>query len=222
MYYYEILKDFNFSMEKDIESAKILNSMIKRDEELLKEVESIIKDRVVHVYGAGPSLLRHIEYYKHPLVVADGACKAFLENDIIPDIIVSDLDGDLNALKECNKKGSIVVVHAHGDNIERIKSEVPKLKDVIGTHQVPDLKLENLIYVGGFTDGDRACYFSKYFGAKKLILGGMDFGEFITKYSRPNLKRDVERGDEIKIKKLRWAKRLIELLSREIEIEFLR
>ncbi|WP_456472729.1 6-hydroxymethylpterin diphosphokinase MptE-like protein [Methanocaldococcus sp.] len=220
-YYYKILKEFNFSYEDDVKAAKLLNSMIKRDDNILKKLSLLLNNKEAYIYGAGPSLLEHIKYYKHPLIVADGACKAFLEHNIIPDIIVSDLDGDIEALLKCNDRGSIVVVHAHGDNIDKIKKIVPKLKNVLGTHQVPDLSLNNILYVGGFTDGDRACFLAKYFGAKKLILGGMDFGEYITKYSRPNIKNLIEKGDEIKIKKLRWAKKLIEDLKKDIDIEFL-
>ena len=44
-----------------------------------------------------------------------------MENDIKPDIIVTDLDGDENSLKKIGKSSSLFVVHAHGNNIEKIK-----------------------------------------------------------------------------------------------------
>ena len=46
-------------------------------------------------------------------------------------------------------------------------------------------------------------------------------GEYITKYSRPNLKENVEKGDDIKIKKLRYAKELIEYLKEHGKCEII-
>ncbi|XRO77594.1 6-hydroxymethylpterin diphosphokinase MptE-like protein [Methanocaldococcus sp. 10A] len=231
IYYNKIIDDFGFDKSKDVESAVILNDILEKANKLpIEKLKDIIEGREVFIFGAGPSIKRHIKIIKEfrknfPVIVADGACKAFLEEGIIPDIIVSDLDGDLGALIECNKNGSIIVVHAHGDNIERIKEYVPKLKNIIGSCQIPnykELNLKNVINFGGFTDGDRCCFLAYYFKAKKLILGGMDFGIYVTKYSRPNIKNYIERGDDIKIKKLKYAEKLINYLKDKIEIEFLK
>lgn len=224
IFYNKIMEDFGFDKDKDVESAVILNNILENANTIpVDKLKDIIEGREVFIFGAGPSIKKHINIlkelreinYKNPIIVADGACKAFLEENIIPDIIVSDLDGDLEALFECNRKGSIIVVHAHGDNIEKIKKYVPKLKNVVGSCQIPnykELNLRNVINFGGFTDGDRCCFLAYHFKAKKLILGGMDFGIYITKYSRPNIKEDIAIGDEIKIKKLEYAKTLINYL----------
>lgn len=52
----------------------------------------------------------------------------------------------------------------------------------------------------------------------------MDFGEKITKYSRPKLSRDVEEADEIKKLKLKYAEKLIEWIvdNKNVEIKKLR
>ncbi|ACV25135.1 6-hydroxymethylpterin diphosphokinase MptE-like protein [Methanocaldococcus fervens] len=230
-FYNQIIEDFGFDKDKDVEAAIILNNILEKADKLSTDkIKDIVEGKEVFVFGAGPSIKRHIKIIKelkkdYPIIVADGACKAFLEEGIIPDIIVSDLDGDLNALIECNKNGSIVVVHAHGDNIEKIKEYVPKLKNIIGSCQIPsyrELGLKNIINFGGFTDGDRCCFLAYYFKAKKLILGGMDFGIYVTKYSRPNINGDIAVGDEVKIKKLKYAERLINYLKDKIEIEFLK
>jgi len=234
IFYNKIMEDFGFDKDKDVESAVILNNILENANTIpVDKLKDIIEGREVFIFGAGPSIKKHINIlkelreinYKNPIIVADGACKAFLEENIIPDIIVSDLDGDLEALFECNRKGSIIVVHAHGDNIEKIKKYVPKLKNVVGSCQIPnykELNLRNVINFGGFTDGDRCCFLAYHFKAKKLILGGMDFGIYITKYCRPNIKEDIAIGDEIKIKKLEYAKTLINYLKDKIEIEFLK
>ena len=234
VFYNKIVEDFGFDKDKDVESAVILNEILEKVNTIpIDKLKDIIEGREVFIFGAGPSIKRHIKILKelrkmkckNPIIVADGACKAFLEEGIIPDIIVSDLDGDLDALIKCNKNGSIIVVHAHGDNIDKIKNYVPKLKNVVGSCQIPnykELNLKNLINFGGFTDGDRCCFLAHHLKAKKLILGGMDFGIYITKYSRPNIKNDIDVGDEIKIKKLKYAEKLINYLKDRVEIEFLR
>lgn len=131
IFYNKIMEDFGFDKDKDVESAVILNNILENANTIpVDKLKDIIEGREVFIFGAGPSIKKHINIlkelreinYKNPIIVADGACKAFLEENIIPDIIVSDLDGDLEALFECNRKGSIIVVHAHGDNIEKLKS----------------------------------------------------------------------------------------------------
>ncbi|UXM85351.1 6-hydroxymethylpterin diphosphokinase MptE-like protein [Methanococcus aeolicus] len=222
--YNEIMDDFGFSKENDLKSAYLLKDIIKNTGNNIElyNLENIIKNKIVYIFGAGPSLKKHIKSYKNIInsekekdniiISADGATKALLEENIIPNIIVSDLDGDLTSIIESNNNGSIVVVHAHGDNVEAIKKYAPQLKNIVGSSQFPE-EIENLINYGGFTDGDRCCFLAEHFNAKELILCGMDFGEYTTKYSRPNLKEDIEKADPIKIKKLQYAEKLINWLK---------
>jgi uncharacterized Rossmann fold enzyme len=46
-----------------------------------------------------------------------------------------------------------------------------------------------------------------------MILCGMDFGIYVTKYSRPNIEKDVEIADSIKVKKLKYAETLVNWLK---------
>ena len=43
-----------------------------------------------------------------------------IENGLKPDIVVTDLDGDITSLKKAGRTNTIMVVHAHGDNSEKI------------------------------------------------------------------------------------------------------
>jgi hypothetical protein len=230
-YYNKIMEDFGFDKEKDFESAVILNEIIENTKNniLLDGVKNIIEGKEVYIFGAGPSLKNHVKIVKeiiktkaktkemdlednYIIISADGATKALLEEGLIPDIIVSDLDGDMSSIFESNDKGSIVVVHAHGDNIDKIQKYAGKLKNIVGSTQVPK-EFDYLINYGGFTDGDRCCFLAEEFGAKKIILCGMDFGIYTTKYSRPNLKNDVEVADDIKVKKLKYAEKFVNWLK---------
>jgi len=217
--YSRIVEDFKFDREMDLRSGLLLRDLLDRlgNRVMEERLREIIEGRTVYVVGAGPSIRRHVKILKSlkergVVISADGATKALLEEGILPDIVVSDLDGDMESIIESNRRGSIVVVHAHGDNIPKIKRYLPRLKNVVGSHQVP-MEISGLVNFGGFTDGDRCCFLAEYYGAKRIVLCAMDFGEYVTRYSRPDLKRDVERGDEIKIKKLRYAKELIEYLK---------
>ena len=77
---------------------------------------------------------------------------------------------------------------------------------MIGTTQAQPLG--NIYNFGGFTDGDRAIFLAVALGAGEITLAGMDFGDIVTKYSRPNLESDLAEADEFKRKKLMYAERL--------------
>ena len=100
-----------------------------------------------------------------------------------------------------------MVVHAHGDNSERINL-VKYFKNCIGTTQTKPIgKVNNF---GGFTDGDRCVFLADYFKAKKIILLGMDFGTRIGRYSKNKVENRTT-----KIAKLRRGKKLLEWLAKK-------
>ena len=206
--YSDILKEFKYSEKKDIESAIQLNSFLKKSN-INEKIIRLIEGKTVFVIGSGPSLLRAIprlqNYKKSIKIVADSALKILIENDVVPDIIITDLDGDESTLKKIAKTRSIFVVHAHGDNIEKLKL-AKKFKNCIGTTQSnPFDKIQNF---GGFTDGDRGVFLANHFKAKKIILFGMDFGKRIGKFS--NTKK-IEK--KTKLMKLKKGESLLEWLS---------
>ena len=141
--------------------------------------------------------------------MADGATKAMFENNLKPDIVVTDLDGDIKSLKKAGRTNTTMVVHAHGDNSEKIHF-VKNFKNCIGTTQTkPVGRVHNF---GGFTDGDSCLFLANHFKAKKIILLGMDFGTRIGKYSKTKV---ISRTT--KIKKLRRGKKLLEWLAKKSE-----
>jgi len=206
--YSDILKEFKYSEKKDIESAIQLNSFLKKSN-INEKITRLIEGKTVFVIGSGPSLSTAIpklqKYKKSIKIAADSALKILVENGIIPDIIITDLDGDESTLKKTAKTKSIFVVHAHGDNIEKLKL-AKKFRNCIGTTQSnPFNKIQNF---GGFTDGDRGVFLANHFKAKKIILFGMDFGNRIGKFS--NTKK-IEK--KTKLMKLKKGESLLEWLS---------
>ncbi len=212
--YSEILDEFGYDEKNDLKSAKILNSFLKSTYPL-KKLREKINEQNVFVIGAGPSLTTSIsilkKYNKITKIAADGAIKELVVNKIIPDILVTDLDGDELSLKTIGKGKTIMIVHAHGDNLEKLDL-VKKFKNCIGTTETKSFgKINNF---GGFTDGDRCVFLARHFNAKKIILFGMDFGNKFGKYSKEKIL-----NKNTKIKKLRRGKKLLEWLASKNSLE---
>ncbi len=195
MLIHDIFKRLGISYEKELTSRDYANHILKKVNTLdIRILENFLKNRVVNIIG--PAEIRR--RVKHGInIIADKALDNALELKIKPDIIVTDLDGDIN--KIINLSGRcIVIVHVHSDNIYKFSQYINKIKNLIVTTQIePKGKIYNF---GGFTDGDRAIHMAKYFKAKEINVYGFDFNNVIT-YSR---------GKEYKRKKLKIAKFLIE------------
>lgn len=172
-----------------------------KNETEVKELE-IIKGKKVAVVGAGPSLEQIKEIDADVIISADGATNYLYKIGIVPDIIVTDLDG-INVYPQ----KSVYVVHAHGDNIDKLY-KIENMNKVIGTCQV--YPFGKLHLFGGFTDGDRGVVLAKIFGAKEIKLYGMDFeSEYIGKYSKPPYEKNLPMT-WVKRNKLKIAKYIVE------------
>jgi uncharacterized Rossmann fold enzyme len=213
-YYTEILEDFGFSRKNDEESAKLLDEILSTEGCLtLEDLKGFVdfSDKFI-VFGAGPSLKEHVKFLKenydlkdYVLVAADGATTALIEERIAPDIVATDLDGNLDDILLANFRGANMAIHAHGDNIDKIARLTPFFTSILGTTQAQPIG--NLYNFGGFTDGDRALFLAVALGAAEITLAGMDFGETVTRYSRPNIETDLAKADDFKKKKLMYAER---------------
>lgn len=210
-WYERIVKRLGLDRDTDEDAARILDGLLPAPE--LQKLSAMIKGRECIVFGTGPSLetdlekIHRADHLGRVLISADGATSVVLKYRV-PDVIVTDLDGNVNDQLKAWRRGSWMIVHAHGDNIEQIREVVPMLKKrVIGTTQVkPFGKLHNF---GGFTDGDRAAFMTHELGASKIYLAGMDIGGKIGKYSGS---KDVKR----KLVKLRICEDLLSWLASEL------
>jgi uncharacterized Rossmann fold enzyme len=199
--YESILKDFGFDRAGDEEASRILSSMLtEQNTASLSELRAAISGKPVLVCGNAPKLRKELSEFNlsaFVIIAADGAAAVLMDFRCVPDVICTDLDGGSEAdiekeILAC-EKGSIVLIHAHGDNVDKLKKYVPRFKRFIATTQAkPFDKLYNF---GGFSDGDRCVFVAKEFGAKCIKLAGFDFDD-------PSV-------NPIKKKKLKWAKELI-------------
>ncbi|MFQ6087834.1 MAG: 6-hydroxymethylpterin diphosphokinase MptE-like protein [Candidatus Methanofastidiosia archaeon] len=203
--YRKICKLLNIDPRKDEKATRILSELLTKRKDYLPKAIKLLKGKRAAVYGAGPSLEKApiTDYVK---LSADGATSYLLKKKAFPEIVVSDLDGDMKDIINASKRG-IVFVHAHGDNIEKLEKYVPKIKKIVGTTQVKERK--KIYNFGGFTDGDRCFFIAKALGAREIEYYGMDFGDIVGRYSKPNLITNTK-ASERKILKLKIAKNLLE------------
>lgn len=222
--YEKIVSDFNYSVETDEKAADTLDKLLQEKKNLfpISTLKDLINNREIMIFGAGPSLEESILKHKKKLIyklkiAADGTTTALLKNNIRPDIIVTDFDGKVSDQLKANSEGSIAIIHAHGDNINKIKKYVPKLEGkILGTTQINPEPYGFLHNFGGFTDGDRAVYLADHFHAKKIYLMGFDFNGKIGEYSFAENK-----DKKLKLKKLKWCKYLINVLNKQNSIHYL-
>ncbi|MEM2094669.1 MAG: 6-hydroxymethylpterin diphosphokinase MptE-like protein [Candidatus Bathyarchaeia archaeon] len=211
--YREIVRKLSLSWDKDQEAADLLSSLLDEDFIPLERVREAVSGRNVLVFGAGPSLVQDLLSLiqnsildRFCLITADGATSALIKQNIRPNLIVTDLDGNIEDQIHASKEGSIVIIHAHGDNIPALTKYVSKFHNRLGSTQVEPRK--GVYNFGGFTDGDRAVFMSISLGAKTLTLAGMDFGSEIGEYSKPK-----PYSKEMKVEKLHVGLELLEWLS---------
>ncbi|MFQ5951259.1 MAG: 6-hydroxymethylpterin diphosphokinase MptE-like protein [Candidatus Geothermarchaeales archaeon] len=217
--YREIADRFDYDEKADQLAASELDSILGNKAMGAETVRRLVAGRNVLILGSGPSLennLRGISdegiFDRFILIAADDSVKALYElMKRVPDIVVTDLDGEEASLLRAADDGTILVVHAHGDNRSALKRLVPRFGRVLGTTQVrPTKKVHNF---GGFTDGDRAVFFAAELGAKSITLAGMDFGEGFGRYSKV-----APRNRTLKVEKLRVGVKLLEWLSDQLNI----
>lgn len=220
--YHKIIEQLGLDFKADEQSAQLFEKYLAtlpptRKTLILQKLTSVFQ-RPVIIAGAGPSLERDLTALISfnimndlQMVAIDGATTLFRDENIVPVIVITDLDGDLNAILWAIKRGALTLIHAHGDNQQRVSLFIDQQYELIiknnvwGTTQSgPGV---NLLNFGGFTDGDRGIFLAIHFQSPCIGLIGFDFGTRIGKYS--TLNSPVKKSERIKIEKFRIALNLI-------------
>ena len=193
----EINSQFGFSKSREEVSSRLISRLYKPRGNLSK----LLSDNLVTIVGAGITDIDKIP--QGVLIAADGAVSACLERNLIPDIIVTDLDGNLPEMVWANKKGSKMVVHAHGDNFSRLFEFSSEIQAISLTTTYPSPMTECW---GGFTDGDRSLMMSLAMGSNLVSLVGFNFekvGNYTGNFSPK------------KLQKLSWARKIVEICQQK-------
>ncbi len=193
--YHQIVDDFGFSPQEDDVSAKLMHELGKDrlldDSELKKVMEG--KHVAVIGYAVRKEELEKAKATEGVVITAGKSLIKAREIDpqFTPHIHVTDMEEQeliLDIQDDC-----LLVLHAHGDNVERVRSIVPKISSFIGTTQ--NRPFDRIYNFGGFTDGDRAALLAQEMGASRITLYGFDFGN----------------AQGTKAKKLVWASKILRI-----------
>ncbi len=199
--YEEILADMGYDRSEDENSVRILKA-VTLNSDLISgdDAASTLKDTVT-ILGNAPCLESDIKEHgiEGTLICAGSSVGRCIASGLMPDMVFTDLDGDMGPQIEASSKGAITFIHAHGDNSESIMTYAPLFKGpvVLTTQSTPEYTVFNF---GGFTDGDRAVCFADHYGVRDIRLLGFD-------YDHPMPKEGSD--PEVKRRKLQWAKRII-------------
>lgn len=199
--YIEILNDLGYSRDEDENSVRILKAVTLNSDLRSGDDAAEILGDVVTVVGNAPCLEEDISKGIEGTVLCSGsAVGRLMAQSIIPDMVFTDLDGDIDPQIEASSKGAFTFIHAHGDNADLIMKYAGMFKGpvVLTTQSAPEYTVFNY---GGFTDGDRAFCFARHFGVKDIHLVGFD-------YDNPMPKEGSDPA--VKKRKLVWARKIIQ------------
>ncbi len=182
--YREIMARFGFSRAREEASANWLARALSPRGSYpgrrarVGDLKTLLKDRDIFVIGRGPGTfppaLPGSRTGRGVVVACDGATSSCLARGWVPDLVVTDLDGRLSDEVRANGLGSLVLVHAHGDNLPVLRRWLdrfpgPLLGSCSARPRGP------LVNFGGFTDGDRAVLLAESLGARTVRLVRFDF-----------------------------------------------
>jgi len=200
-HYLQILSDFHYDPGRDIQAAMVLSNLVETRR--IPNYRTIVDKLGKHVSicGASSSLEKEISNLSgdDTVISAGSATSRLMRKGIMPDIVVTDLDGEVEYQVEASSSGALLFVHAHGDNIPALREIVPKLTGPL----VPTVQCQPFSEVynfGGFTDGDRCYVMSRHFGVEDIRFIGWD---------TDNAFNEKGKDLEMKRKKLMWADRIV-------------
>lgn len=199
--YKAICRDLGYDPAADELSVRVLAALTLNSD--LRDEEDIrpLIGHTVSVIGGSAGMENEVA--DHPpegcIICSGSAVARFSAVGGRPDIIVTDLDGDIDAQLKASSEGVLTLILAHGDNADLVRRYASLFKGpiVLTTQGRPS---GNVFDFGGFTDGDRCVCLAREFGAGRIFLYGFDFEHpFPKEGSDPAIKR----------RKLSWAKRII-------------
>lgn len=189
----EISVQFDFSKIRE----DVASRLVSDTKQNISSIRECIEKKDLILVGAG--LQKGTSIPSSNVIVADGALRACLEQDILPSLIVTDLDGYIPDILWARKKGSKVILHAHGDNIARVFQYLSDINPNCITTTYPSASSNCW---GGFTDGDRALMMSLSLNCNSVKMIGFNYN-IIGNYSGDYSPRKLE--------KLLWAQKIVEV-----------
>jgi hypothetical protein len=199
--YEEILSDMGYDRGSDENSVRILKAVTMGSDLQSGDDAAERLGHTVTIVGNATCLEDDIarKGIEGTILCAGSAVGRLMSTGYTPDMVFTDLDGDIGPQIDASSKGAYTFIHAHGDNQDLIVRYAPLFKGpvVLTTQAEPEYTVFNY---GGFTDGDRAVCFAAHYGVRDIRLLGFDFEHPMPKEgSDPAVKKH----------KLEWAERII-------------
>jgi uncharacterized Rossmann fold enzyme len=208
--YEQIRREFHYDWELERAAADVLRGLLPPApaSPSMERLVGGLRGRDVVIAGLAPGagappVWRLSDRSPLPaLIAADGATTGCLTAGLVPNVVVTDLDGPVAAEVAASARGAIAVVHAHADNVPALREWVPEFTgELQGTWA--GRPLAPLTNFGGFTDGDRAAYLAEAAGARRVLLWGFDFDRVAPGDAHPARK----------LRKLAWARAALDHLA---------
>jgi len=144
-------------------------------------LEQIVKDRVACVFMPGDhdSSVEAATLNCDTFIAAETGILRLMDMGITPDVYVTDLDAPLEILNIALYTSKYILLHIHGDNIEKVISYINTVEPhkLVATTQINTINSYPLLDSFGFTDGDRAVLLPMVMGADKVIVHGYNANE---------------------------------------------
>ncbi len=206
--YSEILGDMGYSREDDESTVRVLKAVTVNCDLVDPDDVRDVFSGICTVAGDADCLESDIELFPPTgtLVSSGSAVRRLLDAGLTPDVVVTDLDGDMPSQLEASSRGALTFVHAHGDNADAVREWAGRFRGpvVLTTQSRPE---STVFDFGGFTDGDRAVCISQEMGASSVRLIGFDLDHPRSKDGR---------DPAVKLRKLAWARRIISSLDIDV------
>ena len=199
--YERIIADMGYERDDDESAVRVLKAVtINCDLVDPDDLKPLFGD-VCTVFGDADRLDADLDSrpIEGTLVAAGSAVVRLLRRGILPDVVVTDLDGDMPSQLEASRRGAVTFVHAHGDNTDAIREWAWRFEGpmVLTTQSRPE---STVFDFGGFTDGDRAVCIAQEMGSRMIRLMGFDF-------DNPRIKDGKD--PTVKLRKLQWARDIL-------------
>ncbi len=120
------------------------------------------------------------------IIAVDGAAIALASSNIVPDVVVSDLDADINDLIHVGKQGSIIVLRRKMEGTEKV---LRFFKKCIG----PIVFYDSVAKYDANSDLDAAVYLACKFHCRKVVLLGFDVSGNVSIYYKHGLRHTGSR-----------------------------
>jgi uncharacterized Rossmann fold enzyme len=204
--YEAILADFGYEEAADERSRDLLAGLLDGEGPL--GPDDLEFRGTVAVCGAAPSLAGELDRARgaDAVVAASTAVDVLREAGVAVDCMVTDLDKNPDTARKLTEAGTPVAVHAHGDNADAVREQVPTVRAAAVLPTTQTEPVPPVVNPGGFTDGDRAAFLADECGADRLVFPGWAFDD-------PSV-------GEAKARKLLWAERLLRWLERRRDERF--